>query len=112
MGNRRHRGRHAAGELDHEPIPEIFLSMSQVGSEGAGYVIRARSDDPALPQAIAAAVAEQDPRIQRVNVTPLAGLIDRNLEARNEAIRLVGRLRRLALLLTAIGIYGIWRSNR
>jgi putative ABC transport system permease protein len=93
--------------LDHGPMPEIFLSMSQVGSEGAGYVIRALSDDPALPNAIAAAVAEQDPRIERVRVTPLAGLIDRNLEARNEAIRLVGAFGAVALLLTAIGIYGI-----
>ena len=93
--------------LEHEPMPEIFLSMTQVGSEGAGYAIRARSDDPALPEAISVAVAEQDPRIERVRVEPLASLVERNVGARNAAIQLVGGFGALALLLTAIGIYGI-----
>ena len=93
--------------LEHEPLPEIFLSMTQVGSEGAVYAVRARSDDPALPPAIAAAVAEQDPRIERVRVEPLAALVERNVEARDAAIRLVGGFGALALLLTAIGIYSI-----
>jgi putative ABC transport system permease protein len=93
--------------LEHEPGPEIFLSLTQAGSEGAGYAIRARSDDPALPRAIETAVAAQDPRIQRVKVDRLAGLVEGNLEARNSAIRLVGGLGALALLLTAVGIYGI-----
>ena len=93
--------------LEHEPLPEIFLSMTQAGSEGAVYAVRARSDDPALPRAIAAAVAEQDPRIERVRVEPLAALVDRNLEPRGIAIRLVGGFGALALLLTGIAIYGI-----
>ena len=45
-----------------EAIPEVFLSMTQVGSEGAKYVIRTIRDDPALPRAIARTVAESDPR--------------------------------------------------
>jgi hypothetical protein len=93
--------------LEHEPLPEIFLSMTQVGSEGAVYAVRARSDDPALPRAVAAAVAEQDPRIERVRVEPLAALVERNLEPRGIAIRLVCGFGALALLLTAIAIYGI-----
>jgi predicted permease len=93
--------------LEYESVPEIFLSMTQVGSEGAVYTIRARSDDPALPQAIAAAVARQDPRIERVRVEPLSALVERSVEARGVAIRLVGGFGALALLLTAIGIYGI-----
>jgi predicted permease len=90
-----------------EPIPEIFLSLTQVSSEGAGYVIRARHDDPALPRAIARTVAALDPRIQHVGVEPLSVLVDRNLGSRSAAIRLVGGFGLLALMLTAAGIYGI-----
>ena len=93
--------------LDHEPVPEIYLSLSQAGADGAGYVIRARSDDASLPPAIARVVAALDPRIQRVNVESLALMVERNLEGRSAAIRLVGGFGILAVLLTAAGIYGI-----
>ncbi|MBZ5618340.1 MAG: ADOP family duplicated permease [Acidobacteriia bacterium] len=93
--------------LDHDPIPEIFLSVSQVGMDGGGYVVRTLRDDPALAQAIAKVVAEQDPRIQRVGVKPLDFLVDRSLVSRNATTRLVGAFGALALLLTAVGVYGI-----
>jgi ABC-type antimicrobial peptide transport system permease subunit len=87
-------------------IPEIFLSMTQVGSEGAKYVVRSVRDDAALPRAIPAAVAALDPRIEQVAVRPLALLVERNLGSRSTAIELVGGFGLLALLLTAAGIYG------
>jgi ABC-type antimicrobial peptide transport system permease subunit len=60
-----------------------------------------------MPQAIARTVATLDPRIQRVTVEPLALIVERNLEGRSTAIRLVGGFGLLALLLTGIGIFGI-----
>jgi putative ABC transport system permease protein len=91
--------------MDHDPIPEIFLSMTQVGADGGGYVVR--GNIAGLAHAITQAVAQQDPRIQRVNVEPLSLIVERNLGSRNAAIQLVGAFGGLALLLTAIGIYGI-----
>jgi len=93
--------------MDREPVPEIFLSMTQAGADGAGYAIRTVRDDPGIPQAIAAAVARQDPRIQRIRPQPLNTLVEQNLASRDEAVRLVGGFGGLALLLTAVGIYGI-----
>ncbi|HMC57563.1 MAG TPA: FtsX-like permease family protein, partial [Candidatus Solibacter sp.] len=92
--------------LEHAPSPEVFLSMTQVGSEGAAYVIRTRGDGQALARTIAEAVAQQDPRIERVGVKPLAFVVEQNLGSRRAAIGLVGGFGGLALLLTAIGIYG------
>jgi predicted permease len=91
--------------MDREPVPEIFLSMTQSGADGAGYAIRTRRDDAGIPKAIAAAVALQDPRIQRVRPTPLLTLVERDLDSRDAAIQLVGGFGALALLLTAVGVY-------
>jgi predicted permease len=93
--------------MDREPAPEIFLSMTQTGADGAGYAVRTSREDAAIPQAIAAAVAAQDPRIQRVRPSPLSTLVEQNLDSRGAAIQLVGGFGALALLLTAVGVYGV-----
>jgi predicted permease len=93
--------------MDREPVPEIFLSMTQIGADGAGYAIRAQRDDAGIPKAIAAAVARQDPRIQRVRPAPLITLVERDLDSREAAIQLVGGFGALALLLTAVGVYAV-----
>jgi predicted permease len=100
-GDTRQRG------MDREPLPEIFLSMTQTGADGAGYAVRTLRDDAGIPKAIAAAVARQDSRIERVRLTPLNTLVEGNLETRGAAIQLVGGFGALALLLTAVGVYGI-----
>jgi len=89
--------------LDREPIPEIFLSITQVGMDGGVYVIRTRVSG----KAIASVVADLDPRIQKVGVKPLDLIVQANLGSRSAAIRLVGGFGLLALLLCAVGIYGI-----
>jgi len=89
--------------LDRDPIPEIFLSVTQVGMDGGVYVIRTRGSG----NAISSVVAELDPRIQRVGVKPLHLIVEASLGSRRGAIRLVGGFGLLALLLTAVGIYGI-----
>jgi putative ABC transport system permease protein len=93
--------------LDHEPLPEILLSMTQIGADGAVYAIRSRGDDGALPRAIGAAVARLDPQLEQIRVAPLSGIVTSNLEPRRAAIRLVAGFGVLALLLAAVGIYGI-----
>jgi len=93
--------------LDRDPLPEVFLSMTQAGADGAQYVVRSRAEDAALPRAIARAVAETDPRLERVSPTPLRLAVERTLGSRQTAVQLVGAFGGLALLLTAVGIYGI-----
>ena len=89
--------------LDREPVPEIFLSITQVGADRAIYVVRTHG----TPGVIASTVARLDPRIEKVRVLQLRLLVEGNLEGRTAAIRLVGGFGALALLLTAVGIYGV-----
>jgi len=93
--------------LDREPVPEIFTSISQTGADGAVYVVRTRREEPGLAQVIASTAAQQDPRLQRVTPTPLELVVERSLGSRKTAMELVGVFGGLALLLTALGIYGI-----
>jgi putative ABC transport system permease protein len=93
--------------MDRSPAPEIFLSMTQAGADGAGYAIRTRGEDGGMARAIAAAVAQFDPRVQRVRPSSLATLVERNLDSRAAAIELIGSFGVLALLLMSAGIYGI-----
>ncbi|MGO9257283.1 MAG: ADOP family duplicated permease [Bryobacteraceae bacterium] len=93
--------------LDREPIPEIFLSWSQTGADGGVYVIRASAGETGLPRVIAQTVERADPRLERISVSPLEIVVDRNLAGRRATIRLVGGFGALALLLAAVGVYGM-----
>lgn len=92
--------------MDREPLPEIFLSISQTGADGAVYAVRTREGGNGLAQVIASKVAEQDPRLERVSPEPLRLVVERSLSGRKTAVVLIGSFAGLALLLTAIGIYG------
>jgi hypothetical protein len=92
--------------LHMEPIPEIFLSMSQVGSEGAVYVVRSRSET-GMARILAQTVADVDPRLEKISAGPLGGMVAGNLEPRALGMRLIAGFGALALLLTAVGVYGI-----
>jgi putative ABC transport system permease protein len=95
------------GDLDREPIPEIFLSWSQIGADGGVYVVRASAGETGLPQAILQTVERADPRLERIRVSPLEVVVERNLAARRVVIRLVGSFGGLALLLAGLGVYGM-----
>jgi hypothetical protein len=94
-----------------EPIPEIFLSMSQVGSEGAVYVVRSRSET-GMARILAQTVADVDPRLEKISAGPLGGMVAGNLEPRALRMRLIAGFGALALLLTAVGVYGSLHSAR
>jgi predicted permease len=93
--------------LDREAVPQIYLSMTQLPADGARYVVRGRVD----PRTVAAAVAQQDPRLERVNVEPLELTVERSVGPRAATLRLVAGFGAIALLLTVTGLYGILTSR-
>ena len=91
-------------DFDREPVPEIFLSVSQVGLDGGNYVVRGAHVDGL---AVAKTVADQDPRMERVWMRPLEWMVTNVMGSRRAAIQLIGGFGLVALLLTAVGVYGV-----
>ncbi|HMF10052.1 MAG TPA: ABC transporter permease, partial [Thermoanaerobaculia bacterium] len=93
--------------LAREPVPEFYVAMEQAPVDSAAVVLRAAG--PLAP--IGAAVGEQmrriDPEIPVAALAPVETLIDRAVAQPRFYALLVFSFGALALLLAAIGVYGV-----
>jgi predicted permease len=89
------------------PTPFFYVPLRQNFSRGAGLYIRT----PLSPATIAAALAREvhalDPNLALYEVITLQEQVDRSTSPQLVAVTLVGVLGGLALLLAAIGLYGV-----
>jgi putative ABC transport system permease protein len=93
--------------LDEESRPEIYLPMSQFPLDGCTYVLRTKRHDPRLAATVRADVAALDPRLERIELRPFADAVRDSLSDRRLALLLTGLFAGVALLLTAVGLYGV-----
>jgi hypothetical protein len=93
--------------LAEESQPEIYLPASQYPLDGCSYVLRTARRDPALAAAVRASVAAIDPQLERIEPRPFADAVRDSLADRRLALLLTGLFAVIALLLTAVGIYGV-----
>jgi putative ABC transport system permease protein len=101
VGNVRQRA------LDEESRPEIYLPMSQYPLDGCTYVLRTKRHDPAFAATVRADVAALDPQLERIELRPFADAVRDSLSNRRLALLLTGLFAGVALLLTAVGLYGV-----
>src|SRR6185295_17287934 len=101
--------------LDQAAVPTIYLPMPQVsngltvmmnGWFPSSWIVRT-SRPVDLVSALRAAVKEVDPQMPVANVRTLTQVIDATLQSRQFVLLLMGIFAGLALLLTAVGIYGV-----
>lgn len=85
----------------------IYESMAQNASDGASIVVRTRMDPDALRGTLAEAVKTADSTEAVYDVHPLTSLVSESLAARRLLVLLLTLFGGLALLLAAIGIYGL-----
>ena len=91
-----------------QPVrPEIYLPFAQNPVPGMVGAIRTRGDLATPAKAIAAAVQSLDPNLPVSQVLPLQQLVDRFLSAERLNMALLTGLAAVALLLAAVGIYGV-----
>jgi putative ABC transport system permease protein len=89
--------------LDAGPTYDAYF----VGGWPAHLLVRTASDTAAIIKAVTGIVHEVDPSVPVNEVTTLDGLLSSSLSPRRFAIVLIGVLAGLALVLSAVGIYGV-----
>src|SRR6266403_312048 len=89
------------------PKPFFYVPLRQNFSRGAGLFIRTRLSPETMATALAREVHALDGNLAIFEVITLQEQVDRSTSPQQVAVTLVGVLGGLALLLAAIGLYGV-----
>jgi putative ABC transport system permease protein len=101
------------GDVRHVDVavratPQMYLPQSQMTDAFVTLVARTTNDDPTtLTEPIRRVVRELDPRVPIDDAASLSALVDRSAASRRFVMRLLGGFAASALLLAAIGLYGV-----
>jgi putative ABC transport system permease protein len=99
------------GEANLPADPEVFAPVAQFAGEGWGYgpmfAVRTDGDPAAVVSAIRNAVASLDPQQPVTSVADMSELLGRSVAQSRFNASLLAIFAMLALLLAAVGIYGV-----
>jgi putative ABC transport system permease protein len=96
--------------LDSDPPPMIYLSTFQVESGGAGrtaFVLRSQQPGQILFNEVQQRVWSIDKDLPVYNTTSMASLVSESIAQRRFTVLLLSTFGVLALLLAAIGLFGV-----
>jgi predicted permease len=86
---------------------QLYFPLSQVARNPVAYLVRTTGDPGALGPAVRAALRGVDPSLPIYEVQPLAAYLERARAVSRFTAILVGVFAGAALLLAAIGVYGV-----
>jgi putative ABC transport system permease protein len=102
VGNVRH------DDMETAPRPEIYFAFGQAHWPSAFMVVRSKTSDPlALAVAAQNAVASVNKDVPLANLRSMQDMLARSLSRRKFAMLLLSIFAGLAMLLAAIGLYGV-----
>jgi putative ABC transport system permease protein len=92
-----------------DPGPEaIFITDSVFGHGAAGrWAVRASGDPNLISAAVRAAVADVDKRVALAEVQPMSAYVDKAMAPVRFTATLIGVFAVVAMLLAAVGLYGV-----
>ncbi len=93
--------------LGTEPYPEVYLPLSQWSSEAAVVMIRSSRDPRELAPAVRRRVAAIDRDLPIQSLRPFAQTVAASLSERRFSTLLLALFAGLAMILAAVGIYGL-----
>lgn len=93
--------------FESEPQPELYVPLTQVGSGSLTFVLRAEGDAAALANPAREAIWRANPAQAVWGAATLETLLDDWLEERRFNLYLLTGFAVVALLLSAIGVYGL-----
>jgi predicted permease len=95
------------GGLDRPAVPRIYQSILQRGTVTLAVFFRTRSNLRTVRDALTAAVHDVDPELPVFGVRTMDELMSSSLVRRQFALKLISIFAVSALLLAALGIYGV-----
>ena len=93
--------------LDIRPNIAAYIPMAQNSSFTYSLVVRTKVDPTSVEKAIRAAILAVDPAMPVYRVQPLENYLASSLAQRKFTVRLIGFFGALALVLAAVGVYGV-----
>jgi len=93
--------------LENEIEPELFLPYDQAPQDALSVVLRTRSDSQGLVSAIQSQVRGLDPDLPVYGMQPVGELVATSTSQPRFYMLLLGGFAALALVLAAVGIYGV-----
>ena len=93
--------------LQGDPTLQVYMPVRQVSQSGGSFVVRADSNVAPLGRSIEAAVHEIDPNLPVFNVQTMNQVIDAGIGNERLTMVLMMGFAALALLMAAIGVFGV-----
>jgi predicted permease len=93
--------------LDADAPPTMYFPMRQVPARGMNLVVRASGDPSSLVPAVRTQVWAEDKNLAIANLTTMKDLVSSSITQQRFILLLLGCFAALALLLAAVGIYGV-----
>jgi len=93
--------------FDAPSVPHIYVPLGQFAPVNAVVFLRSRGDRGSLGEAVRREVEKVDPNIPVHSISSMDEIITRSLADRRFALELLGIFAAVALMLAAIGIYGV-----